>query len=307
MIEQFDLVILGAGPAGLSAAIYAVRYGLKTIIISKDIGGMANLAHKIENYPGFEGSGMELMKKFYEQAKSQGAEFLNDDIIEIKKNKNKFMITTKTRKFINVKAVVIALGTQRRKLNVPGEDKFLGKGVSYCATCDAPLFKGKDVVVIGGSDSACKAALLLSGIARKVYIVHRGREERCEEITSRKLKENGNVEFLYNTIPLQIKGKSVVSEIIIDMGGKNLPREKKINAQGVFIEIGGLPVSDIARMLKIKIDKEGYIFVNEHMQTNVKGVFAAGDVVKSKLKQIVVAASQGAMAAKSANDFISRK
>jgi thioredoxin reductase (NADPH) len=306
MEEKYEVAILGGGPAGLSASIYCVRYGMKTVLISREIGGSANLAHRIDNYPGYEGSGMELMNKFYGQAKKHGTEFLNDDVIEIKKEKDRFIITASKHK-LSVKAVIIALGTQRRRLNIPGEDKFLGKGVSYCATCDAAFFGKKSVAVIGGGDSACKASLLLADIASKVYMIYRGEKERCEDNYIKKLHTLENVEFFYNATPLEIGGNEVVSELVIETGGKSLPREVKLGVDGVFIEVGSLPVSDIAKMLKIKIDKNDFIVVDEGMETKVKGVFAAGDVVKSKLKQVVIAASQGAIAAKSAFDYIKSK
>jgi len=306
MAEKYDLIILGAGPAGLSAAIYASRYGLKTILISREIGGTANLAENIENYPGYSGSGKELMKKFFEQAKKHGTEYLNDDVIDIRKEKKGFIITTSTKKFFNVKAVIIALGTQRRKLNIPGEDKFLGRGVSYCATCDGAFFKNKIVAVIGGGDSACKAVLLLSDIAKKVYMIYRGEKNKCAYENSKNLKERKNIYMMYNTIPLKINGNEQVSELIIDVGGKKFPQEEKIKIDGIFIEIGALPLTDMAEMLKMKIDKEGYILVDAEMKTNVPGIFAAGDVVKSRMKQVVLSAAQGAIAAKSVFDFLKK-
>ena len=307
MDKKYDVIILGAGPAGMSAAIYSARYGLKTAVVSREIGGMANMAHKIENYPGYIGSGFELMQKFHKQAKEHGAEFLNDDLIDIRKVEGGFTITTTSKKFFDVKAVIIALGTQRRKLNVPGEDKFLGKGVSYCATCDGNFFKNKDVAVIGGGDSACKAAILLAGIARKVYMVYRSEKAKCEFVSGKKLGKMENVEVLYNTMPLEIRGKEVVKELVVTTSEEeeiNPIKEKRIKVDGVFIEIGGLPVSDIAKMVGIKIDKEGYIDSDVDQKTNVRGIFAAGDVVKSKLKQVVIAAAQGANAAKSAHEYL---
>lgn len=313
-MENKDLVILGGGPAGLSAAIYAARYGLNAILISRDIGGAANLAHKIENYPGYEGSGFKLMQKFYKQAKNYGAEFLNDDIIDIKKLKEGFVITTSSKKFYNVKAVILALGTQRRKLNVPGEDKFLGRGVSYCATCDGAFFRNKAVAVIGGGDSACKAALLLSDLAKRVYMICRGEKEKCDYFSTKAIRGKRNIEILYDTIPLEIKGKGAVSELIVDREANkrkhdeiNPIHEERIKVDGVFIEIGSLPLSDIAKLLKMRIDKEEYVHVDNEMRTNVKGVFAAGDIVKSRLKQVVTSAAQGAIAAKSAYDYIRGK
>lgn len=300
-VYHYDVIILGGGPAGLTAAIYSSRYGMKTGLISRDIGGTANLAEKIENYPGFVGSGFELMQKFYKQAKEHNTEFLDDDVIKLEKDSNGFVVYTASHKFIHTKSIIICLGTKRRKLNIKGEDKFLGKGVSYCATCDASFFKGKSVAVIGGSDSACVDALILSGVAKKVYLIYRGEKERCEEITSKKIHEKKNIDFFYNSNPVEIKGEDSVTEILIEQKGK----EKTIKLDGIFIDVGSLPVSDVAKMLKVKVDKGDYVHVDKHMKTNVPGVFAAGDVVKSKLKQVIIAAAQGAMAAKSASDYLS--
>lgn len=298
----YDVAILGAGPAGLTSAIYSTRYGLSTVIISRDVGGMANYAHSIENYPGYMGSGAELMKKFFSQAQAHGAEFLNDDLISIGKEKNDFLIVTPSSK-IYARTVIISLGTQRRKLNVRGEDKFLGRGVSYCAVCDGNFFKKKTVAVVGGGESACKAALMLSGICAKVYLITRGESEKCSSQETNKLRARENIESLYNASPIEICGKESVSCLKIDAAGK----KKRLKLDGVFIEVGGLPVSDIAKLLGIKISAEGYIDADlEEMTTNVPGIFAAGDVVKSKLKQVVIAAAQGAKAAKSAYDYLSK-
>lgn len=302
MAEEYDLAILGGGPAGLTAAIYAARYGMKTILISKDVGGAANYAHKIENYPGYSGSGMELMQKFFKQAKEVGAEFLSDDLIDLKKEKHFEVITGRKQK-ITARTIILALGTQKRKLNVKGEDKFLGKGVSYCATCDGFFFKNKDVAVIGGGEAGCKAAVLLSSIAKKVYLIFRGEKEKCVEMESRMIRKRENIEILDLTEAIEIKGRAQVQELVARKNGKR----KKLKVDGVFIEVGSLPVSDVCKILGIKIDENGYILVDEHLNTNVKGIFAAGDVVKSRLKQIIVAASQGAVAAKSAYDFLREK
>lgn len=306
--KEYDVVILGAGPAGMSASIYASRYGLKTIVIGREIGGMANYAHKIENYPGYEGSGTELMKKFHKQATGFGAEFLNDDLIDIRKEKG-FEVITSRKERIRTKTVIIALGTSKRKLNVKGEDEFLGKGVSYCATCDGNFFRNKSVAVIGGGDAACKASELLSNLAKKVYMLTR-ENDTCEAVISRELKEKKNFELLCHATPIEIKGKEFVEELVVEVGKgeKGIPKLKGLKVDGVFIEIGSLPVSDICKILGIKRDKEGYISADsENFATNVSGIFAAGDVVKSKLKQVVIAAAQGARAAKSAYDFISKR
>ena len=192
-IYHYDIVILGAGPAGLAAAIYTSRYGMKTALIAQEIGGMASYAEKIENYPGFEGPGSRLMNKFYKQAKKFGAEFLKEDVISLQKDDNGLIIAVSQHKMIHTKSIIIALGTQRRKLNVPGEDKFLGKGVSYCATCDGNFFKNKDVAVIGGGDTALREALFLSKICKTVTVVHRRNELRAQAILQDKAKSTKNI------------------------------------------------------------------------------------------------------------------
>lgn len=302
-VYHYDVLILGGGPAGLASAIYSSRYGMKTALISKNMGGMINYAEEIENYPGYLGSGKRLMNKFFLQAKKFGADVLNDDIISIERDSNGLIVAVSSKKIIHAKTIIIALGTQKKRLNIKGEDKFLGRGVSYCATCDGNFFKGKDVAVIGGGDSACKSALLLSGIAKRVFLVHRAKEEQCEKILVKRMITKKNIEIFADSSPMEIKGEKKVSQLVI---WKN-NRELGLKVDGVFIEIGSMPLSDIAKLLGLKLDEEGYIHVDENMATNVRGVFAAGDVVKSKLKQVVIAASQGAIAAKSAYDYISGK
>ena len=199
-MEHYDCLILGAGPAGLTAAIYAGRYNMSTAIVAKSIGGTANLAGELENWPGYTGSGMELMKKFREQAEKFGAKILQAEITNIKKDENGFVIEV-NKKEIHSKTLIITLGTEHRKLNVPGEKELLGKGVSYCATCDGNFFREKEVAVIGGANSAAKAALYLSDICKKVYIIYRREEMRCEPIIFEKLKKIKNIEFHYNSNP----------------------------------------------------------------------------------------------------------
>jgi len=303
MEKSYDVSILGAGPAGLSAAIYCARYGLKTIVIAKEIGGTANYAYKVENYPGFMGSGADLMKKFHGQAKDFGTEFLTGEINEIKRNGKLFTVKTNSKK-ITSKTIIFAVGTKRKKLNIPGEDKFLGKGVSYCATCDANFFKQKDVAIIGGSNSAANDALLLSGIAKKLYVIYRGEKLKCDEINFRQLKKKSNVEIIYNSIPKKILGEEVVKKLLIEDKDK---KQKKLIVDGIFIEIGNIPISSIPTNLKIKKDKEGYIHVDGDMKTNEEGVFACGDTIKKSLKQIVTAAGEGSVAAKSVHDFLKNK
>lgn len=297
-MKKYDLIIIGAGPAGLTAGLYAVRSGLKTVIISKDIGGTANSILELENWPGFKGSGTELMKQFYDQLKTYKIDFIMADVENIKKENEEFVVETKNKK-LQSKAIILATGTKRKELNIPGEKKLKGKGVSYCITCDAFFFKDKIVGVIGGSDCAATSALALSDITKKVYVIYRGGELRCEDINSKKLGDKENVEIIYGVIPKEIKGEEKVVGLIIEENGN----QKEIKLDGVFVEIGATPIIKIVETLKLKLDKN-YIIVDEDMKTSLPGVFAAGDITNHKLKQVVVASGQGAIAAKSAYDYL---
>jgi thioredoxin reductase (NADPH) len=208
-MKKYDVLIIGAGPAGLTAALYSARNGLKVGIISKDIGGTSNSILLIENWPGFSGSGAELMKKFYEQVKKYDVDFILEEVVSIDKiEKNKeFGVKTKKQE-LECRALIIATGTERKKLKIPGEVEFLGKGISYCATCDSFFFKNKDVAVIGGSDCATTSALALSDIAKKVYLIYRGEKLKCESINEERLSKKKNVEIFYNSFPLEVLGKA---------------------------------------------------------------------------------------------------
>lgn len=303
-IEHYDVLILGAGPAGMTAALYTGRYNLKTAVIAKSIGGTANLAGEIENWPGFFGSGSDLMKSFKNQTEKFGARFLESEVTNVKKDNNGFVLELKDKE-VHGKTLIISLGTEHKKLNIQGEKDFLGKGVSYCATCDGLFFKNKTVAVIGGADSAAKAALYLSDIAKQVYIVYRKEQIRCEPISFEKIKQKKNIQIYYHSIPTKITGTKKVEFIEIEQA---IPgeKEKKVNLQvdGVFIEVGAAPATDILNNLGIKFDSAGYIITDKATKTNISGAFAAGDGTNNILKQVVVAAGEGAVAAKSAYDYI---
>jgi len=301
-MKQYDILIIGAGPAGLTAGLYSARNGLKVGIISKDIGGTANSILLLENWPGFSGSGSELMKKFYEQLKKYDVDFIMEEVSLIEKTGKGFIVKTKNKE-LECKALIITTGTERKKLKIPGEIELLGKGVSYCATCDSFFFKNKIVAVIGGSDCAATSALALSDIAKKVYLIYRGEKLRCESINEERIKQKKNIEVFYNSIPLNISGKQKVEEIEI----KNKDKNKKIKVDGIFIEIGSAPLAEFTKNINLKVDNEKFIEVNENMKTSVDGIYAAGDVTNFKLKQVVVATSQGAIAAKAVYDWISKK
>ena len=296
---KYDLIIIGAGPAGLTAGLYAIRSGLKVCIISKDIGGTANSILSLENRPGFKGSGTELMKQFYEQLKTYGLNFMMADVKNIEKGNKEFIVKTKNKE-LRSRGLILATGTKRKELNIPGEEELKGKGVSYCVTCDAFFFKDKIVGVVGGSDCAATSALALSDIVKKVYVIYRGEKLRCEDINSKKLEKRKNVEIIYNAIPKEIIGKEKVEGLMIKENGK----DKEIKLNGVFIEIGSIPLTKFVKNLNLKFDKEGYVIDDEEMKTSVPGIFAAGDVTHHKLKQVVIASGQGAISAKSAYEYL---
>ena len=294
---QYDLIIIGAGPAGLTAAVYAARYRLKIAVFGKEIGGQASHAYKIENYPGFKTiSGLELIKKLKEQVKNLDVEIFEEEIIDIAKEKNHFVISTYNKKF-NSKAIILALGTERKKLNLANEDRFGGKGISYCAICDAPLFKDKTVAVIGGSDAAAMSALLLAEYAKKTYVIYRGKQLRAEPIRVEQIKKNKKIEIIYDVNVKEIKGKNFVESLILD-------NEKELKVDGIFVEIGNVPPTYLIKKLEVKTDKEKYILTDKEMHTNIQGVFAAGDCCVKPLQQIVTAASDGAVAAFSAYSYL---
>ena len=256
---------------------------------------------KIENWPGYSGTGANLMKQFYESAKKFDIDFVVSEVESIKKEKDLFVVKTKNEE-LKSKAIIIATGTERKKLNIDGEKEFLGNGVSYCATCDGFFFKGKNVVVIGGSDCASTTALALSDIAKKIYLIYRGEDLKCEKITSNKISKKENIEILYNSVPMKILGDKKVQEIEILEGKKKV----KLKVDGVFIEIGSNALTNLARETGLKLDSESHIVVNENMESSVKGIYACGDVTNQKLKQVVVASAQGAIAAKNANEWLSK-
>lgn len=303
MEEIYDTIILGGGAAGFSASIYTARYNLKTLVIAKEIGGTTNLAHEIENWPGFIGSGIELMNNFKEHSEKLGVEIVQTEIVSIEKKDNLFIIKDSSRNYIG-KTIIITLGSEHRKLNIPGEEEFLGKGVSYCATCDGTFFRNKNVIIIGGANSAASAALYLSTMAKKVYISYRKEKMRCEPISLEKLKKRENVEFVYNSIPLEILGDSKTNKIKLSM--INSDEEKEIDIDGVFIEIGSTPLTKLVEGLGIKINNEGYIEIDKEMRTSIDGVFAAGDITNNVFKQVVTASGDGAIAAKSAYEYLDK-
>lgn len=301
----YDVLIVGAGPAGLSAAIYAARYRLNTIIFGKELGGSGAVAHMIENYPGFPSiAGFELMQKMIAHAKGYNIEIINSNVKGIMQEKENFVVHSGSKQYFG-KTVILALGTKRKELGAPGEKEFLGKGVGYCATCDCRFYKNKIVGVVGGSDAAVTSALLLAEYAQKVYIIVRRDKFRAEPIWVDKLKQNKKIEKIFNTNVTKISGDRKVTSIEID---KPYRDSNVLKLDGVFIEIGHVPVSVVAKQLGVKMNKNGQIMVGRDGTTNVRGCFAGGDATDaSELKQVITAAAQGAIAATSAYRHLNSK
>lgn len=302
----YDLIILGAGPAGLTAAIYAGRYNLKTLVVANSFGGTANLAGEVENWPGKIGSGIEIMADVKSQAEKFGAEFLEANIERAAKDNDEFVLHY-GEKEIRGKSLIVALGTEHRQLNIPGEKEFLGKGVSYCATCDGNFFRGKTVAVIGGADSAAKATLYLADICEKVYVIYRKHEMRCESTSLSNICNNEKIEIIYYAKPLEIIGESVVNQLkFLQEEPEKEIQEKIIDVSGVFIEIGSTAASEVVKELGVNLENE-YIVTGKDTKTNIDGVFAAGDITNTAMRQMITAASEGAIAAKMAHEFLMNK
>ena len=294
---MYDTIVIGAGPAGLTAALYASRRLLKTLLLSRDLGGQAAKTFDIENYPGFTKiSGIELAKKMKEQAESFGTEFHYEETKEIVPTKEGFLIKTLNNEY-KTKSVILAFGKQPRELGVPGEQEFKGRGVSYCATCDAPFYGGKTVVVVGGGNSALDGAILSSKIAKKIYLVHRS-SFSGEQIMIDRVKKIDNIEIIMPNNIKEIKGDKVVTGVLLESG-------KVLEADGVLIEVGYTVDRTLVNGL-LDLNEKNQIITNITQETSVPGIFAAGDLTTTPYKQIVVAAGEGAKAALSAYDYIQR-
>ncbi len=304
---MYDLIIIGGGPAGYSAALYAVRYKMKTLVLTEEKGGIIKWTNQIENYPGAGFvSGQELVETIEKQAVEFGAEIKEEKVQGLKKEGENFKVISGNNDYIT-KSIILATGVKKRKLNIPGEDEFQNKGVSFCATCDGVLFKDKTIAVVGGGDSAAKEACLLTKHAKKVYIVYRGEKIHPEPIRYERVMDKvkeGKIELIYNTNITEIKGDKFVTHVLLDKEHKG---SKKLDVQGVFVEIGGTPGNDLARSLDVELTKKGFIKIDEVCKTNVPGIFAAGDVTSFPLKQAITAASQGTVAAYSSHNYLSCK
>lgn len=297
-MKVYELIIVGTGPAGLTAAIYAARYKLDFLCLGREHGGVANEAFRIENFPGNPDiSGVELMNIIRKQAEKLGATIINTEVRAIRKEKENFLIVTSQNpgEKMYARNVLLALGTERRKLKIPGEEEFHGKGVSYCATCDGFFFKNKVVGVVGGGDSALTAAILLADIAKKVYLIHRGKEFRAMPAWIEVVKTNPKINTLMERSLKEIKGSNKVESVIFN------ETKEELKLDGVFIEIGATPAITIINGLGVKLDKTKHVFVSKEQETNIPGIYAAGDLTtgSNKLKQIITACAEGAIAVNS--------
>lgn len=303
---DFELAIIGAGPAGFSAAIYAERAGIQTVVFDKSGGGgLASIAPAIENYASYESiPGADLMERMKIHASKYAQMKLYEEITKIRKVDNGFMLTTSEDNTYNCKAVLLSVGTKHRKLSIEGIDKFEGKGVSYCAMCDGFFFKDKPVAVTGGGNSALIEAIYLKQIGCKpVYLIHRRDQLRAEEAYEKDAKKAG-VEFILNSEIEKIEGKDVLSSIKI----RNTKNKESVSlsVEGLFVAIGVIPQNELAKQLNLTLDEHGYIKADNMMRTNVYGVYAAGDITGG-LRQVVTAAAEGAIAALTSTEALGKQ
>ena len=303
MARKYQLIIVGGGPAGLTAGLYSARGGLKVLLIEKEvIGGQIANADRVDNYPGFpEGiSGFELARLIHQQATNHGLETMSGEVTGLTSRYGSNIVNTAEGDFI-AQAVIIAGGSQFRKLEVPGEGEFLGKGVSYCATCDGPLFRDKAVAVVGGGDTAVTDALSLSKFVSSVKVIHRRNQLRASKVLQRKAQTEPKIEFIWDSVVTEVKGKEKLTDLVL----KNTKNDtiSLLAVDGVFVAIGLVPNTEYLRGV-LPLDEGGYIITTELMETTVPGIFAAGDIRHNSVKQAIVAAGNGAVAALSAEWFI---
>jgi len=308
---MLDVIIIGIGPAGLTASIYASRYKLKNLVIGETLAGELSKAHQIENLPGFISiPGLEWGQKTKEQVKKLGAEVIMERVGRIEKIEKGFSVFTEDGREYQTKSLIIATGSERKKLDVSGEKKYLGKGVSYCTTCDAPFFRDKIVSLIGGSDSAVSGAVHAAEYAKKVYIIYRKDQLRAEPIWLEKWREIekiGKGEAIYNTNIIEILGdENKITSVKLD---KPYHGKQSLAVDGVFIEIGGAPGISLLKPLGVKLTETNHIQVNESMETNLANLFAAGDITDRSLVlvQAITAMAQGAIASASAYKYLKGK
>ncbi|EKE21740.1 MAG: hypothetical protein ACD_7C00142G0003 [uncultured bacterium] len=303
--NTYDLVIIGAGPAGLNASLYASRYGLKNAVVGGVPGGLTSQIHEIGNWLGSpEISGFEFVKNSTEHVKKFGTEIIGYLVDEIIRSEDgNFDVLLSDGDKLKSKTILVATGSKHRKLGVAGEKEFLGKGVSYCATCDGFFYRDKTVGIIGGSDSAVSASVFMADIAKKVYLIYRGEKLKAENFWVVVAEKNKKIEIIYNTNVKEIKGEDKVSAVILD----NIYQgSDELKLDGIFVEIGFIPSSEIVKDLGVELDEDGYIKIEKDGKTSANGIWAAGDITtgSNKFKQIITAASEGAIAASSIQEYL---
>ena len=292
----YDLIIIGSGPAGLTASIYASRYKVKHIVIGREPGGQMNEAHQIENWPGtISIAGLDLGRNMREHAQKLGVKIIMDSISNISRSEDSFVLATHADQY-RAKFIVLALGVEYRKLMIPGEEELKGHGVSYCPTCDAPFFQDKVVAVIGGGNSAASAVELVARYAHKVFMIYRGEKLRADPFYEENFSKNDKIEIIYKTNVKEIIGEKSVEKVKLDNPHNS---QEELEVQGVFVEIGSEPGVELVKQLGVETDGQGFIVVNADQSTNVENVYAAGDATNgsNKLRQIVTASAEGAIAA----------
>ncbi|MBW3022640.1 FAD-dependent oxidoreductase [Candidatus Woesearchaeota archaeon] len=298
-----DIIIIGGGVSGFAAAMYAARLGLKVAVFAEMKGGTITWADKVENYPGFESiSGQELANKIENHARKYSVEVIEKKVASVDKKEN--FIVSDGEQNHEAKAIILATGTVPRKLGLRSEAEYLGKGVHYCALCDAPFYKGKIVAVIGGSDTSVKEAAMLSEIAFKVYIIYRGESLRAEPVNLKMIEEKKNIEVITGNNVASFGGDKFLTKVILE---KEYRGNKELIVDGVFVAAGHVPSSDLAKSMGVELNANGEIIIDREAKTNIEGVFAAGDVVDTKFKQAITGVAEGVTAAHSAYEWLKTK
>ncbi|TYB92470.1 MAG: thioredoxin-disulfide reductase [Kosmotoga sp.] len=292
--KEYDVIIIGGGPGGITASIYAVQAGLEPLVIEKALeGGQINNTDKVENWPGFSSiSGVDLSEKMAQHAQDHNVMITNAEVVDIKPEEMKTVILDNGKQ-IKSPVLIIATGSNPKKLGVPGEEKYSGKGISYCATCDGHFFRDKHVAVIGGGNSALDEALYLAKIVKKITVVQNLPDLTADKMLQKKIKETGITDFIYNTVVKEVDGNEKLSKLVL----KNVKtdKESELDVDGAFVFIGMNPNTDFLKG-KVELNDYGYVITNDHCETNIERIYAVGDVREKEVRQIVTAAADGAIA-----------
>ncbi len=301
-MEKYDLIIVGAGPAGVSAGVYAKNFGIKFLIIGETSGGTINTAYKVENYPGiFNVTGKELGEKFEEHLNYLQVPIIKERVNKILQNGDQFKIISENGEYL-AKTIILALGTETKKLEIKNIEKFEQKGVSYCSKNCVSLFNDKNIAIVGGANAAVMGAVMLAKETKKVYLIYRKDKLRADDIWVKRIEKLKNVEVIYNANVVEVDGKDWLEEVILDNG-------KKLEVSGLIIEAGSVPNTVLLEELRVEINEFGFIKVDEAQKTNIKGIFAAGDITtgSDNFRQVVTAVSEGAIATLEVFKFLNNK